>query len=274
MRKNDLAIDPGDYKEIGKLVMTKELAIKWTALMIPTLIVFISLTGLLFAVFTGKNEFGVTYNASHNYVQNILQLSFLAISTIIFHEFIHGAFMSKYGGKPRYGMGIAHWIVPFAYATTDATFRRNQYIAIAISPLFVITFAGIFFIAASPDFNHWMVIPLAFNSAGAVGDLWMTFLLLRMPEHVLVKDNITGLTFYGKPSDEQPDISSGGLILDFVKGFTIGLTISILLNSIYQSEITGFFGLSLSFPPLLLPVSVAAGLIYAVIKYIKKQKKE
>ncbi len=267
MRKTEEAIDLRDYKEIGKLVMTKELAIKWTALMIPTLIVFISLTGLLFSVFTGKNEFGVMYNASHNYVQNILQFSFLAVSTIIFHELIHGAFMSKYGGKPRYGMGIAHWIVPFAYATTDATFRRNQYITIAISPLFVITFAGIAFMAALPDFSQWIAIPLAFNSAGAVGDLWMTFLLLRMPEHVLVKDNITGITFYGKLSDDQLDISSGGLILNFVKGFAVGFTIFILLNSIYQSEITGFFGLSLSFPPLLLPVSVVAGLIYTVIKH-------
>ncbi len=209
MRKND----PNNYKEIGKLVMTKELAIKWTVLMIPMLVVFLFLIGLLIAVFTGKNVFEVTYNASHNYIQNILQFLFLAISTIIFHELIHGAFMSKYGGKPHYGVGIAHWIVPFAYATTDATFRRNQYIAIALSPLFVITFAGITLMTSFPDSSQWMAIPLAFNSAGAVGDLWMAFLLLRMPEYVLVKDNITGLVYAAiksvkKQENEMIDIGT------------------------------------------------------------------
>ncbi len=160
-----------EFKEIGKLIISKELAIKWTVLMIPTLIVLVILMGSLFIIFTGRDEFGAIHNVSDSYVENILQFSILGISTVIFHELIHGAFMSKYGGKPRYGMSIIHWILPVAYATTDATFRRNQYITIALAPLLVISFVCIVFMAAFPDYAHWMIIPLAFNSMGAVGDL-------------------------------------------------------------------------------------------------------
>ena len=39
--------------------------------MVPTLVVFIFLIGLLLVVFTGENGFEVTYNASHNYPKHI-----------------------------------------------------------------------------------------------------------------------------------------------------------------------------------------------------------
>jgi len=32
--------------------------------------------------------------------------------------------MSIYGGKPRYGAGIAHYILPYLYATTKTVFLR------------------------------------------------------------------------------------------------------------------------------------------------------
>ena len=266
-----------DRKEIGKLVMTKELVIKWTVLMIPTLIVLLIIMGSLFIILTGRNGFGIVYNSSDSYLEKILLFSVLGISTVIFHELIHGIFMSKYGGKPRYGISIAHWILPVAYATTDSTFRRNQYITIALAPLLLISFVCIVFIATFPDYAEWMIIPLTFNSMGAVGDLWMISLLLRMPEHVLVQDNIAELTFYGKPSDHQMNISSHGLILNFAKGFTAGFVIIILfilVYSLYQSEKTGE-GLSLSFhfSPLF-PVSILMGLVYSIIESAHKPKKE
>ena len=197
--------------------------------------------------------------------------------------------MLLYGGKPRYGAGIAHYILPYLYTTTKTRFLRNQFIAIAIAPLVVISLVGICLMAALPSIAHWIFIPLVLNASGAVGDLWVIRNVLRYPKHVLLEDRKTGLIIYGKETDKTLNITTAGfgtrfskvfilcifalgflmgiapIALDIlgVESFTIGPTNSLYTIFEFHSSVEGF-GLSL-FPMSMLAISVIAGLIYAII---------
>ena len=198
--------------------------------------------------------------------------------------------MSIYGGKPRYGAGIAHYIVPYFYTTTKTVFLRNQFIVIAIAPLVVISLVGIGVMAAFPSIAHWMFIPFVINASGAVGDLWVTRNVLRYPKHVLLEDRKTGLIIYGKETDKPMNISTTGfgtrffkvfilcffavgilmgiapIALDIlgVESFTIGPTNSLYTIFEFHSSEEGF-GFNL-YPLSILAISVIAGLVYAIIK--------
>lgn len=126
-------------------------------------------------------------------------LFILAIAVIPPHEFLHGLAISYYGGKPRYGVGLAHFVFPYAYATTDHQFTRNQFIVVALAPLVGLTAIGVALIVAFEW--PWLIFPLAANAGGAVGDCWMVLMVLGYPAHTRIKDSKTGLQIRGYRSD-------------------------------------------------------------------------
>ena len=270
-------------KELGKLEMSKEVVVTLLGMGTLALFAFGFFFTALYTLFTGKVGFNFTSGT-------ILISVALFIGTVILHELIHGVFMSIYGGKPRYGAGIAYFILPYFYATTKTVFLRNQSIVIAIAPLVVISLVGIGLMAAFPSIAHWTLLPLVINASGAVGDLWVTRNVLRYPEHVLLEDRKTGLIIYGKETDKPMNISTTGfgqrffkvfilcffavgilmgiapIALDIlgVESFTIGPTNSLYTIFEFHSPEEGF-GFSF-FPLPILAISVIAGLVYAIIK--------
>jgi hypothetical protein len=197
--------------------------------------------------------------------------------------------MSKYGGKPSYGAGIAYYILPYFYATTKTIFTRNQFIVIAIAPLVVISLVVIGIMAAFPSIAHWMVIPFVLNGSGAVGDLWVTRNILRCPKHVSVEDRKNGVIIYGKETDKPMNMSTTGFGSGFCKVFMLGIVatgflmivapIALGISGVESFAIgpaNSFFtifeyqsigeGFELGFSPMsILAISVIAGLVYAII---------
>ena len=271
-------------KELGKLEMSKEVVVTLIGMGTLALFAFGFFFIALYTLFTGKVGFGFDF-ASGTIIISVA----LFFGTLVLHELIHGVFMSKYGGKPRYGAGIAHYILPYIYTTTKTLFLRNQFIVIAIAPLVVISLVGIGLMAALPSLAHWIFIPFVVNASGAVGDLWVTRNVLRYPKHVLLEDRKTGLIIYGKETDKPMNISTTGfgsrffkvfilcffalgilmgiapIALDMlgVASFTIGPANSLYTIFEFHSSVEGF-GLSL-FSMSMLAISVIAGLIYAII---------
>ena len=269
-------------KEIGKLEMTKEVAYTLNGMGLLALFAFGFLFTSLYTLFTGKIDLNYTSGT-------ILSSVALVIGTFVLHELIHGAVMSKYGGKPRYGAGIAHYILPYFYATTKTIFTRNQFIVIAIAPLVVISLVSIGIMAAFPSIAHWMLIPFVLNGSGAVGDMWVVRNVLRCPKHVFLEDQKSGLIIYGKETDKHIFISTTGfgsgfgkvvmlcivamgflmilapMALDIsgVESFVIGPANSFFTIFEYQS-MGESFELRI-FPLSILAISVIAGLVYAII---------
>ena len=270
-------------KELGKLEMSKEVVFTLLGMGTLALFAFGFFFTALYTLFTGKVGFNFTSGT-------ILISVALFIGTLVLHELIHGVFMSKYGGKPRYGAGIAHFILPYFYATTKTVFPRNQFIVISIAPLVAISLVVIGIMAVFPSIAHWMFIPFVMNASGAVGDLWVTRNVLRYPKHVLLEDRKTGLIIYGKETDKTMDISTTGFGSRFSKAFilcffavgflmgiapipldilgveslTIGPTNSFFTIFEYHSIGEGF-GFHL-YPLSILAISVIVGLVFAIIK--------
>ena len=269
-------------KELGKLEMTKEVVFTLNGMGLLAFFAFGFFFTSLYTLFIGKIGF--------NYTSGTILISVaLFIGTFVLHELIHGLFMSKYGGKPSYGAGIAHYILPYFYATTKTIFTRNQFIVIAIAPLVMVSLIGIGIIAAFPSIAHWMLIPFVINGSGAVGDLWVTRNILKFPKHVLLEDQKTSLIIYGKETDKSMDMSTTGfgsgfskvfILCFFAMGFLMTMS-PIILNILgvesfslgpansfftifeYQSIGEGF-GFSF-FPLTLVAISVIFGLVYAII---------
>ena len=281
--KEEQPFNIDECKELGKLEMTKEVVVTLIGMGTLALFAFGFFFTSLYTLFTGNFGFNFTSDT-------ILISVALFVGTLVLHELIHGVFMSKYGGKPSYGAGIAHYVLPYFYATTKTIFTRNQYIVIAIAPLVVISLVVIGIMAAFPSIAHWMFIPFIMNASGAVGDMWVTRNVLRYPKHVILEDRKTGLIIYGKETDKPMNISTTGFVSRFSKVFilcffaagclmgiapiplsilgveslTIGPTNSIFTIFEYHSIGEGF-GFSL-FPLSILAISVILGLVYGIIK--------
>ena len=218
---------------LADLELTRGLTIQMTA--IGTLGLIVGWTG-----FSALYQFGtgnpVTFQfapASLGWLTtgvNVFVLVFLGTAILVPHEWLHGLAIRYYGGTPRYGVGVAHFILPYAYATTDHEFSRNQFAVVLLTPLVVMTAVGV---PVMLGFGWgWMVVPLALNAAGAVADLWMTLMLTGYPSHVRIVDHEDGVRILGRESDRPRPLSIPLLIWDALSGAAIAVFGSFVLLAI------------------------------------------
>ena len=131
---------------LADLEMTRGLTIQLTAVGTLGMVVAWGLFSLLY-------EFGTGQAAAFRLVPpdvgwwavavNILVVVGLGTAFIVPHEWLHGLAIRYYGGEARYGVGVAHFILPYAYATTEHEFTRNQFIVVLLTPLVVLTLVGV-----------------------------------------------------------------------------------------------------------------------------------
>lgn len=112
---------------------------------------------------------------------------------IILHEAVHGLFMWCFSHrKPHFGISLQ-----YAYAGSDAYFRRAPYLAIALAPFVV--WGLVFGIAALMFDNVWFWLfwfLFAGNASGSAGDLYVFFVVRKLPEDVLVQDDGISMRIY------------------------------------------------------------------------------
>lgn len=156
----------------------------------------------LFELITGSSLTSMSQYVPFGAASGLLGLVVLfamAVAIILPHELLHGLAISYYGGKPRYGVGLAHFVLPYAYATADHRFTRNQFVVVALAPLVGLTVLGVALMVAFEW--SWLIFPLAANAAGAVGDCWMVLTVLGYPAHTRIEDSKTGLQILGTQDD-------------------------------------------------------------------------
>ena len=124
----------------------------------------------------------------------------LVALVVVPHELLHGLFMARYGGDVGYGIDVAYFVLPYAYAKTDGTsYTRNQLLVALLAPFVGITAAGLAAMVVVP--SPLLLVPLAANAAGSIGDLWMAAVLLQYPADVRVgplpESEAQGFAIYG-----------------------------------------------------------------------------
>ncbi|SDL97429.1 Putative zincin peptidase [Halogranum gelatinilyticum] len=226
--------------------VSRQTALEWTGLGTAGFVVALFVLGGLYGVVHGTASLGVNVDAENvgGVAVGGLVLLVLSAGLIVVHELLHGVAMKRYGGDPRYGAGIAHFVLPYAYATSDTEFTRNQFIVIALVPLVVITAVGVPVMLAFD--LPILLVPLALNVGGAVGDLWMVRLLLRYPADVDVHDDVTGLRVFGD-AEFAPVDSPRTVLRSSLVGFGVVLGLSFLAAMLAPMllDIAGVTSLSL-----------------------------
>jgi hypothetical protein len=121
-------------------------------------------------------------------------LAAVTVAVVLAHEGLHGlCFWLVTGRPPRFGLrglyayaGAPGWYIP-----------RDRYLPIALAPLTAITLAGLALLTVAPARTiPAVVVAIALNAAGAVGDLAVVVWLLRSPRSTLVHDSGEAVTLY------------------------------------------------------------------------------
>ena len=114
---------------------------------------------------------------------------------IVLHEAVHGVVMYHYCRvKPHFGFtGL------YAYAGSTAYYNRRSYIVIALAPVVVWGVALAVIAPLVPETWFWVVYLIQIsNLSGAAGDLYVTSLMMKMPEDILVCDAGVNMAVYGR----------------------------------------------------------------------------
>ncbi len=207
---------------LGDLELTRALAVQMTAVGTLGLVVAWAVLSTLYQVVTGQVPLVWSVPADVGWgtqAFDLLVVLFLGTVFVVPHEWLHGLAIRYYGGEPRYGVGLAHFILPYAYATTDHEFTRNQFIVVLLTPLVVMSAAGVPAMIALEW--GWLIVPLAANAGGAVADLWMTMTLLSYPPHVRLEDHEEGVRILGHESDRPRTLSVTALVWDALSGVAV-----------------------------------------------------
>lgn len=115
---------------------------------------------------------------------------------VVLHEVVHGIFFWVItGSRPNFGFKGA-----YAFAAAPEWFvPRNPYLWIGLSPLLVISLAGVGLIAVVPAKLLFPIIAgLIFNAVGSVGDLYVVFWLFRRPPTDLIQDQGDKISVYSR----------------------------------------------------------------------------
>ncbi|AFZ01765.1 DUF3267 domain-containing protein [Calothrix sp. PCC 6303] len=178
--------------------LTPAILLIWTTLSLFLFIITASGASWYYAIIHKQTASFSIKSAEGGAWQGIIGLVvLLAITfvTTIIHELVHGIAFATFGGSPRYGLKVKYFL-PLAYATSPGNiFRRNAFIIISLAPLVVIDVVCLLMIAIFPQ-APWLIWVIAFNTSGAIGDIWIAVQLLRCPKSIRVEDREESIAIY------------------------------------------------------------------------------
>ena len=218
---------------LADLELTRGLTIQMTAIGTLGMVVGWAVFSTLYQATTGQTasfQFAPPGIGWWTDALNVLIIVILGTVFVVPHEWLHGLAIRYYGGEARYGVGVAHFILPYAYATTDHEFSRNQFVVVLLTPLVVLTLLGVpLMIAFEWD---WLIVPLTLNAAGAVADIWMTMTVLSYPAHVRIVDHEAGVRILGRDTDRPRSLSITTVVWDALSGASVAAFGTLVLLAI------------------------------------------
>jgi hypothetical protein len=124
----------------------------------------------------------------HANIWTLLIGAFVALIAVpVLHELVHGVVGWICGARPAYGIGPG-----FAYTTFREPLTRGPYLAIGLAPLVVLSIVAVVFAARWDMGAGWLLFFAVVNAAGAIGDLWMSWTILRQPPSSIFFDLADG----------------------------------------------------------------------------------
>lgn len=193
-RENCVVELPAGYVERYRLELQKD---KKKAVLINLLALLIALPLLVLGHFLVPATSMFPFTDDMELLPGILGKWVLAmlciIVYIILHELVHGICMKAFGcPKVRYGFSLL-----YAYAGSEAYFRKRPYLIIALAPVVVWGIVLLVLTCVVNDAWFWVVYLVQIqNLSGAAGDLYVFCRFSRLPSDLLVRDTGTSMTVY------------------------------------------------------------------------------
>jgi Putative zincin peptidase len=186
---------PDNARLVYSLNLLKNKRAFWL-LQIPAVLGFFFF-GFLFLWWTTWLRPGLIQTFSAGVEIRLLDLFVLVISLVVFlalHELVHGAFFWIYSRSwPKFGLrsGYAYAAAPGWY------FPRRQYLVIALAPFVLLTILGMILLAVVPvGMLAAILFGMVTNAAGAVGDIWIAFMIIKERRTIVIEDLGDGFHFY------------------------------------------------------------------------------
>jgi hypothetical protein len=199
---------PSNYSKYTFIDLSKNP--KFVIGVMVTGIALLLIVGWLLALFTNalrptaldgmrlRNLLGSTTDGSFFIIPSELFRNFglALIAVLIFHEFVHGLFYWLFSSqRPKFGF---RGLFPYAEAPSGVYFSRNQFLVIGLAPLLLLTSIGLQLMVIVPNaFVPFLFFFIAFNAAGAAGDLIMVIHLMSFSSDTVMEDNDSGVMIYG-----------------------------------------------------------------------------
>ena len=202
------AVESSDRRLRAAHRVTRSVAIRLGLVSTAAFFGAVTVLGVVFEVVTGRALAPVTVTASSplELLLGALFVIGLLAFVVVPHELVHGLVMRRYGAAPTYGVGVSAFVLPYAYAESsepEPTYTRNQLLVIALAPFVVITAVGLVLLVVVQ--SPLLILPIAANAAGSVGDCWLAAVLLSHPSSVRVAGlpggQDRGVAVYGSSAD-------------------------------------------------------------------------
>ena len=186
---------PGNYQE----------ALNWKVTEKRSRVITVNIAGLCLFVVFGLIFSGLAASLGklHEFRIGLRELGSVLIAIVlivILHELVHGLFMRIFGARPKYGV---LWKGLMFYATSpEYAYQRNNYVLIALAPFIfisILVILGMWLLQGTLWVALLGVCGIV-NASGAVGDMWITMIILRFAATAYVIDERDGVrVFLPKP---------------------------------------------------------------------------
>ena len=178
------------------LITVGWLLVQFTHLLRPTALEGISFSGILTLTPDGSTSIMLPFQLIVDAIVAIVLVMFI-------HELVHGVFFWRFTGlHPTFRI---KGLYIYTAAPSDIYFPRNQYLAVGIAPFVLLTLVGLLLMVIVPVvIVPILILSIAFNAAGAAGDLLMFAWLLSYPPDTLMQDNRTSVIVYGPDKSWKP----------------------------------------------------------------------
>jgi len=180
-------------------------------------------------------------------------------ATVVAHELVHGLFFRLFGGRPRYGAGTKYFL-PYFYATSPGdAFSILQMIVIGLAPLLTLSTLSLLGALLAPALLGYFAVVFIGNTAGAVGDLWMTSRLFAFAKvkDATVVDLVDGMAVRSRETQAREIAERLHARDGRPAGFAahwLGATLVVLAAEAVAMPIVPFFTDSILIGPAQLPL--------------------
>lgn len=187
----DTWVLPNGYRPIRRVDLQKDRKTAVWVNLFSLLLLAAMIVPVLFAV--PFNLFDPQDGGMAVYFARLAVLIAALLVYLVLHELVHGVFIWFFSGRmARFGFtGL------YAYAGSEAYFKKSSYLIIALAPIVVWGMVLLVLNFLVPPDWFWVIYLIqAINISGAAGDLYVTVLFARLPKHILVQDIGTAMTVY------------------------------------------------------------------------------